>query len=189
MTVPPARFVPDVDLPPYAYVPGKSPRPESGPPFEISRPLPADFAVHSWHGCRCYLYGLDLFNRGFYWEAHEAWEVVWHATGGNEPTCSVIKGLIKLAAAGVKTRQGSAAGRRRHARRAAALFGDSAERASSGPLSRSLVLGLSLPWLIQQTQKVASEPVELPEAGAPTAPHSPARVFDFYLEPLWDESR
>ncbi|TGQ49534.1 DUF309 domain-containing protein, partial [Mesorhizobium sp. M1C.F.Ca.ET.210.01.1.1] len=24
-------------------------------------------------------WGIDLFNHGYYWEAHEAWEPLWHA--------------------------------------------------------------------------------------------------------------
>ena len=41
-----------------------------------------------------------------YWEAHEAWEELWHACGRMGPTADFLRGLIKLAAAGVKVREG-----------------------------------------------------------------------------------
>jgi predicted metal-dependent hydrolase len=71
-----------------------------------------------------------LFNAGYYWEAHEAWEGLWHAHGRLGPTANVLKGLIKLAAAGVKVRQGQPHGIITHARRAASLF--EAARAEGG---------------------------------------------------------
>jgi predicted metal-dependent hydrolase len=42
-------------------------------------------------------HGIDLFNRGKYWEAHEAWEEVWmpDRTG---PDAGFYKGLIQIAA-------------------------------------------------------------------------------------------
>jgi hypothetical protein len=63
-----------------------------------------------------------LFNHGYYWEAHEAWEGVWIAAGRAGVDANFLKGLIKLAAAGVKAREGRVAGVQRHSRRAAALF-------------------------------------------------------------------
>ncbi|WP_442506729.1 DUF309 domain-containing protein [Novipirellula sp. SH528] len=65
---------------------------------------------------------IDLVNYGYYWESHEAWEMIWIAAPAATTRARFLKGLIKLAAAGVKARQGSATGVRRHAARAAALF-------------------------------------------------------------------
>ena len=45
----------------------------------MERPDPPD--PEQWHLCRPYLYGIDLFNDGYYWEAHEVWEGLWHACG------------------------------------------------------------------------------------------------------------
>ena len=46
------------------------------------------------HGLRL---GIDLFNRGEYWEAHEAWEADWiHDRKG--PDSGFYKGLIQIAA-------------------------------------------------------------------------------------------
>jgi hypothetical protein len=121
----PPRFLPDVPLPPYTHVPGRTPHPVSDPrghsfghaPERPAAPDPGD-----WRGCRPYLRGLDLFNHGYYWEAHEVWEGLWHACGRVGRTADFLKGLIKLAAAGVKVREGRPRGVVSHARAAADLF-------------------------------------------------------------------
>jgi hypothetical protein len=59
-------------------------------------------------------YGMDLFARGFFWEAHEAWEGLWRDLGREGKSALLVKGLIKLAAAGVKLRQGNERGVRAH---------------------------------------------------------------------------
>lgn len=41
--------------------------------------------------------GVDLFNRGAYWEAHEAWEELWLVAGPE--LRRFVQGLIQLAAA------------------------------------------------------------------------------------------
>src|SRR5262245_31357021 len=71
-----------------------------------------------WDQSATYLHAIDLFNHGYYWEAHEAWESLWHACGRGGPVADLLKGLIKLAAAGVKVREGRPAGVASHARRA-----------------------------------------------------------------------
>jgi uncharacterized protein len=119
------RFVPDAPLPPYTYVPGRFPHPVSDPAGHLygkppERPPSPD--PDCWRESRAYLYGVDLFNFGYYWEAHEVWEGLWHACGRTGPTADFFRGLIKLAAAGVKVRQGIPAGVASHAVRAAAAF-------------------------------------------------------------------
>src|SRR3954453_23257011 len=115
MNVP--RYCPERPLPPYSYVPGLAwPHPTSDPRGHSfgrhEQPLPLDEA--SYRDNATYLYAIDLFNHGFYWEAHEAWEALWHAAGRWGSTANFLKGLIKLAAAGVKAREGRAAGVRQH---------------------------------------------------------------------------
>jgi uncharacterized protein len=41
--------------------------------------------------------GVDLFNRGLYWEAHEAWETAW-MPDRRGPDAGFYKGLIQVAA-------------------------------------------------------------------------------------------
>src|SRR5438874_1948640 len=119
------RYFPDRPLPPYSYVPGLSPHPTSDPrghSFGQREPKPKPLDETSYAANATYLYAIDLFNHGFYWEAHEAWEALWHAAGRHGPTADFLKGLIKLAAAGVKAREGRAAGVKQHAKRAEELF-------------------------------------------------------------------
>jgi predicted metal-dependent hydrolase len=60
---------------------------------------------------RGYLEGIERFNRGEYFEAHEAWEAVWLETGG--PLSDFYKGLIQSAVAIYHFRRGNSAGARR----------------------------------------------------------------------------
>lgn len=114
-------------LPPYSYVSGFAPHPVSDPAghmhgHALEHPLP--LVPDDWRWSEVYLYAVDLFNHGFYWEAHEAWESLWHAAERRGPVASWLKGLIKLAAAGVKAREGNASGVQRHATRALELLGE-----------------------------------------------------------------
>jgi hypothetical protein len=121
----PPRLVPDLILPSYSYVPGRFPHPISDPKghsFGFKLPLCDPPDPKRWRECRTYLVGIDLFNNGYYWEAHEAWESLWHTCGRKGTTAEFLKGLIQLAAAGVKVRQGEPRGVESHARRAAELF-------------------------------------------------------------------
>ena len=67
--------------------------------------------------------GIDLFNAGYYWEAHEVWEEVWHACGRRGTRADILRALIKLAAAGVKVREQQEHGVRTHAQRSRGAFG------------------------------------------------------------------
>ncbi len=145
------RLVPDEPFPPYAFVPGRSPHPESDPAghsFGVPRgPVPPP-DPERWADCRPYLFGLDLFNAGYPWESHVQWESLWLAAGRRGLMADFLKGLIKLAAAGVKEREGKSEGVKGHARRAAELF--RGVQACAG----NRFLGLSLPELIVLAETV-----------------------------------
>jgi predicted metal-dependent hydrolase len=53
-----------------------------------------------------FLWGQDLFNHGYYWEAHEAWEGLWQTANRGTPLRAFLKALILLSAAGIKIREG-----------------------------------------------------------------------------------
>jgi uncharacterized protein len=115
----------DEPLPPYSYVPGFTPHPVSDPRGHMHghrAATPAALDPEHWEESAAYRYGVDLFNHGFYWEAHEAWESLWHAAGRSGPVAIWLKALIKLAAAAVKVREGNSAGALRHARRCIQLL-------------------------------------------------------------------
>jgi hypothetical protein len=112
-------------LPPYTYTPRRTPHPLSDPAgHSYGRHEPSAVALdpNGWDQNEPYARGLRLFNHGYYWEAHEAWEAVWHAAGRSGPISEFLKGLIKWAAAGVKAREGRSEGVRRHLDRAMELF-------------------------------------------------------------------
>jgi len=71
-----------------------------------------------------WLHALDLFNGGYAWEAHEAWEHFWNQLGRTTSEARLVQGLIHLAAACVKIREGKPQGVRRHTKRARELFGN-----------------------------------------------------------------
>lgn len=47
-------------------------------------------------------FSIDLFNHGYFWEAHVYLEALWNAHGRTGDVSDFLKGLIKLCAAGVK---------------------------------------------------------------------------------------
>jgi hypothetical protein len=152
-----SRYAPDLPFPPYSYVPGRAPHPQSNPAghsYGRREPVPPPISDENWLQSVAYLYAVDLFNHGYYWEAHEAWESLWHAVGRRGPIADALKGLIKLAAAGVKALEGRPAGVKSHARRAAELMRQ-AKLAGSERL-----LGLKLDELVAQAGAVAASPAE-----------------------------
>ena len=94
--------------PPYAFVPGYWPHPTRDPEghsYGAPEPKVQALDFDKWDACEDYLRGIDLFNAGYYWEAHEAWENVWNALGREGLEADLLKSLIKLAAVGIKIRQ------------------------------------------------------------------------------------
>jgi uncharacterized protein len=167
---------PTEPLPPYAFVPG-------GPwPHPISSPQGHSFGRAAskielsdrarGSQSRAFLRGVELFNAGYYWEAHEAWEGLWHAYGRHGASADVLKALIKLAAAGLKVREGRERGVCTHAARAAELFASVREQVGRHHL------GLDLDQWTERARQVAADPPDDPgPAGAAVS-----RVFAFQLE-------
>ncbi len=157
-------------LPDFAYIPnGPWPHPNRAghPPYHAG-PIVED----DWLASPIYLRGVELFESGYYWESHEAWEALWHAHGRRGPTADVLKALIKLAAAGVKVRERQPRGVATHARRAAELF-----RSVAGTSPK--LLGLHLATWAEIADRIADGPLDDPgPSGAAVV-----RVFDFELRP------
>jgi predicted metal-dependent hydrolase len=107
-------------LPARRYLPGRGARPPDAPAGATA--LPFDPAC--WWACEEFLHGADLWNRGFYWEAHEAWEGPWRAAGRASESGRLLQGLILLAAAGVKRELGRTGPARRLAARGARRLGE-----------------------------------------------------------------
>jgi hypothetical protein len=101
------------------------------------------------------------------------WEGLWKACGRSGTTADFLKGLIKLAAAGVKHREGRNEGVRRHAARAVELF-ESVARQTDGKSYAGL-----------DVQRLSSGARQLEQHIVLTAAvDSPVNVvFDFLLVP------
>ena len=119
------RYSPAKSFPAYAFVPGQHPHPRSDArghsyncPSHVLAPLKPEHPEQSIDFC----FAIDLFNAGYYWEAHEVWEGLWITHGRVGVVANFLKALIKLAAAGVKAREGQAIGVQRHALRSLELL-------------------------------------------------------------------
>lgn len=150
------RYAPQIPFPCYAFVPGKHPHPVTDPrghsfgrPHSIPDPLDLRHPERSL----TFLAAIDFFNAGFYWEAHEQWEGLWIAVGRTGELSNFLKGLIKLAAAGVKAREGQIVGVERHARRALELF------LNLRAIGYLVYCGMELEQLIDNTRQVVETPI------------------------------
>lgn len=106
-------------LPRYRYVPGRTPHPVRDPDGHshgVTATGPDRFAAAEWATCAEYLYGIDLFNHGYWWEAHDSLEQCWIAAGRTTPTGQWLQGLILVSVACLKNEQGFADVARRMAR-------------------------------------------------------------------------
>lgn len=170
------RLVPDRGLPSATYIPGQTKKLDPAAYAPPAEPSPAA----AWHQSQAFLWACDLFNHGCYWEAHEVWEGIWKSLGGRGTSADFVKGLIKLAAAGVKVREGNLAGVLRHARRARELFASVAEKSDG----QDRCAGLSLLAL----RNVASELGRIDSIETSPFP-GPCRVLPMLLLPEPTSSR
>jgi hypothetical protein len=170
------RWLPQKNFPPYAYLPDKAPhrvRDPLGHSYHVEVELSL-VAPEASLGSEVFLWGLDLFNHGYYWEAHEAWESLWQVAERGSSLRMLFKGLILLSAAGVKVREGKRAAAVRHAGRAAALL----RRLMKAP-DRDFegALGMSPAALAEYAEVAGRIPAGLQAA----ALGQPQPVFDFIL--------
>ena len=92
-------------LPPYRHLPFRNAHPfldEDGHSYAEPLRPPAAFAAGDWRRSAEYLYAIDLFNRGFWWEAHERLKPLSIAAGRESTTGLFLQGLIQVAAALLK---------------------------------------------------------------------------------------
>jgi hypothetical protein len=129
--------------------------------------------AEEWAENRSYLAAVDLFNHGYYWEAHEEWERLLRVSVPDSPVGRFLKGLVKLSAAGMKVREYSIHGVRRHAASAGEVFADVAAETES-----EVFCGLRFTEL----QFAADRAAQLTyEAEYPLG--EPIKVFPFTLAP------
>ncbi|WP_292694128.1 DUF309 domain-containing protein [Mesorhizobium sp.] len=144
------RWLPEKSFPSYAYLPGRQPHPVRDPAGHSYHSEAIPVAEEASLDSDMFVWGIDLFNHGYYWEAHEAWEGLWQVADRGAPLRTLFKGLILLSAACVKIREGKQAAAVRHAGRAAALL-----RRLMNALDRTIerALGMSPAVLSPNTPK------------------------------------
>ena len=91
-------------LPAYPHVPGCSAEPDWDCLEAVKKRAERDHG-HNWRRNTAYRYGWYLFLFGYYWEAHEFWEIVWLSRPVNSKEKQLLQGLIQLANARLKCAQ------------------------------------------------------------------------------------
>jgi len=81
-------------MPARRHIPGSGSVPDRAV-LDAAKSDPAAFA-----------YGADLYNHGFFWEAHEVWEAVWMAATPNSARRQALRALIQMANACLKLAMG-----------------------------------------------------------------------------------
>ncbi len=114
------RYCPHRPFPAYRYIPGQRPHPRRDPEGhsyasvdENPAATAATWDPAHWQRIDAWLWGIDLFNAFYFWEAHEAWEDLWRTTGRSMPPGLLLQGLIQVAAALLKVHMGATQSARR----------------------------------------------------------------------------
>jgi uncharacterized protein len=150
------RLVPGLVMPAYSFVPRRFPHPHADPAghrFGHDLPEASVPDPERWADSLHYLIGLDLFNHGYYWEAHEAWESLWIVCGRRGPLATFFKALIQWAVVGVKAREPCPEGVLTHSKRAKELL---EETAATVGVDRWM--GFSLSEMIVNAERIIAEP-------------------------------
>ena len=137
-----SRFAPERPFPPYRHLPGETPHPRKHPRGH-SHGIPdlcesPPLSAVDWHTNAAYLYGADLFNYAYWWEAHEQWEGLWLQTNEDDLSRDYLQGLIQASASLLKWHQGYAEGMCRLEARARSRL---QRVASTGPVYMGLDVG------------------------------------------------
>jgi hypothetical protein len=134
--------MPDRSFPSYRYLPGVYPHPMRDPAGHSYGDVPQraqyrDWSVDAWSSLTAWLWGVDLFNAFYFWEAHEAWEGLWAVTPRDSAPARLLQGLIQVAAALLKIRLQSLAG-------ATTLSREGVARIRQAAVERPSLLGLDV---------------------------------------------
>lgn len=159
------RLLPHRGFPDYAYLPGRLSHPvrdPAGHSYGVQGVQPVFADLHSEE----FTWGCELFNHGYYWEAHEAWEGIWQVAERGSPLRSFLKALILLSAAGVKSREGKRPAAMRHAGRAAGLLRQ-LPKSPGDRFSRALAVEPSTMADVAQATAAAPPILQVTELGRP----------------------
>ena len=103
------RYAPQRPFPPYRHVLGVTPHPRTDPAghsYGLPEPAAAPpLTEDCWALNETYLYGVDLYNNGYWWESHEQWELLWRMADRQGRTALFLRGLIQASATLLKLLQ------------------------------------------------------------------------------------
>ncbi|NKB67622.1 MAG: DUF309 domain-containing protein [Candidatus Latescibacteria bacterium] len=162
------RYAPGRTLPSYRHRPGHTPHPRTHPHGhsygtpEITTGLA--LRPDNWLCHETYLFGVDLFNFGYWWEAHEYWEALWRLEEKGSAARLFLQGLILLAAALLKEEAGNEQGHRRLLARGLARLAEVGQRV--GPVC----MGLDLAALRAEQGRVPALYLQNPSQSASRQP-------------------
>ncbi|MDF1547133.1 MAG: DUF309 domain-containing protein [Bacteroidales bacterium] len=104
------------DFPWFRYIPGRGIHPSKMIGKEHIPEIQEtgnEFSDKTWQRSIHFLYAIDLFNAGYYWEVHEVLEKLWIKQGKDSTEGQFLQGLIQLSVALLKKEQGNLTGVRR----------------------------------------------------------------------------
>jgi hypothetical protein len=94
------RYWPHEELPPYRYVPlGSHPHPtmDAGGHMQDRLAPPGDPPSElAWMTNRYWLYGIDLFNNWYFWEAAEVWSPLWVGLEKKAPAAVFVQTMMMV---------------------------------------------------------------------------------------------
>jgi uncharacterized protein len=149
----PPRYAPRRPFPPYAFLPGRDPHPTGDPrghSYGTTESRPPYCPSESWASNEVYLFGVDLYNHGYLWEAHEAWEGLWHSSKRDPTQAEFLQGLIQCTAAALKVRMAQPRGLERLAELGTARC----ERVAQ--VAGDRYMGLDVPEFVHQFRAFAA---------------------------------
>ena len=99
------RYCPSRELPSAPYIPGVTSH--SQKPLPNLHPVVWTGTADSLQTSADFLWGVDLYNHQYFWEAHEVWEDLWKIAQSGSAMRKFLQGLIQYAAACLKASIGS----------------------------------------------------------------------------------
>ncbi|MCP5464153.1 MAG: DUF309 domain-containing protein [Deltaproteobacteria bacterium] len=94
-----------INLPPYRFIPGINAHPVRDPDGHMhghEETHESILPAKQWQESSAFLYGVDLYNRAFWWESHEQWEGLWLQTDKTGTQAQFLQGLIQISASFIK---------------------------------------------------------------------------------------
>ncbi len=167
-----------VPFPRYRFLPGHHPHPTADPDgHSYHAPGDSPAAVvykpaDQWRESVDYLYGCDLYNHGYWWEAHEAWEGLWHLIDKEDPQGQFLQGLIQVTACHLQLEQGHLRGVQRLRNSSAGYIDKALAR-----IDTERFMGLALRSWIAEVR----EYYEVVMARAPSSPTHDDRRYPYIL--------